>query len=304
MSNSTLLPPAIQLNELSKWFRRNDAVINLSLEIPRGTVFGLIGPNGAGKTTAIRTIMGLLRPSQGTVAVLGLDPIASPVAVRQRVGYVPETHHIYRWMRVEQVIGFSRAFFDKWNDDKCNALLKLFDLDPRQKVKHLSKGMLGKLGLLLAVSHEPELLILDEPMAGLDPVAREEVLDGVLRTIVDREQTVLISSHTMDDVQRLADSIGILYKGQLLLHRQLDDLLASTKRIRATLVNGHVPDTLPENLICQRVDGREWELTVDSFDAEQVELLRQQPAVEHVEVIDLGLEDLFKDLFRGKRATS
>ncbi len=308
MNEPTVTPPAtstpaIRTEGLSKRFRRTEAVTNLTLAIPRGTVFGLIGPNGAGKTTFIKMLVGLLRPSQGTLSVLGRDPFTEPVAVKQRIGYMPETQHIYRWMRVEEVIGFSRAFFAKWNDDKCKTMLQMFDLDPRQKVKHLSKGMLGKLALLLAVAHEPELLILDEPMAGLDPVAREEVLEGVLRTIVERQQTVLFSSHTMDDVQRLVDSVGILYKGALLLHKSLDDLLASTKRIRATLVNGQVPDTLPEDIVYQRVDGRDWELTVDNFSNDKVELLRQQEAIEHVEVIDLGLEDLFKDLVHARRAT-
>lgn len=304
MGKPSDMSPALKLEWLSKHFKRTDAVVNLTLEIPRGTVFGLIGPNGAGKTTLIKMLMGLLPPTQGKARVLGFDPLDDALAVRQHVGYVPENHYIYRWMRVQEVIGFSKAFFDKWSDDKCRAMLDLFDLDPQQKVKHLSKGMLGKLALLLAVSHEPELLILDEPMAGLDPVAREEVLDGVLRTIVDRQQTVIFSSHTMDDVQRLADSIGILYRGRLLLHKQLDDLLSTTKRIRATLVNGHAPETLPDDIVCQRINGRDWEITVDNFNNEKVELLRSQPAVDHVEVFDLGLEDLFKDIVRGKRTSS
>jgi ABC-2 type transport system ATP-binding protein len=296
--------PAIALSGVHKRFRRTHAVRDLDVEIPRGTIFGLIGPNGAGKSTALKMMMGLLRPTEGSISVLGRDPLRDPVWVRQRVGYVPELHHIYRWMRVEQVIGFSRAFFEKWSDEKCAVMLELFGLDPRQKVKHLSKGMLGKLALLLAVAHEPELLILDEPMAGLDPMAREEVLDGVLRTIVDREQTVIFSSHTMQDVQRLVDSVGFIYEGRLLLHKPLEKLLASTKRIRATLVNGHVPNRLPDGIVCQRVEGRDWEITVGDFSTAKVELLRSQESVAHVKVIDLGLEDLFKDFVRGQKAVS
>ena len=129
----------------------------------------------------------------------------------------PETHHIYRWMRVREVLGFCKSCFPTWNDQTCREMLDLFGLDPEKKVKHLSKGMLVKLSLLLAVSHEPELLLLDEPLSGLDPIAREEFLDGVLRTICDRGQTVLISSHMLDDVRRLADTVGILNNGRLVV---------------------------------------------------------------------------------------
>ena len=168
---------------------------------------------------------------------------------------MPETHHIYRWMRVREVIGFCKSCFRTWNDQTCREMVDLFGLDLEKKVKHLSKGMLVKLALLLAVSHEPELLLLDEPLSGLDPIAREEFLDGVLRTICDRGQTVLISSHMLDDVRRLADTVGILHEGQLLLQGNLDALLTSTKRICATLRDGCRPEQAPEGTIWQRVQG-------------------------------------------------
>ena len=171
---------------------------------------------------------------------------------------MPETHHIYRWMRVREVIGFCKSCFRPWNDQTCREMLELFGLDPEKKVKHLSKGMLVKLALLLAVSHEPELLLLDEPLSGLDPIAREEFLDGVLRTICDRGQTVLISSHMLDDVRRLADTVGILYEGRLVVQGNLDELLTTTKRICATLRDGCRPERPPEGTIWQRVQGREW----------------------------------------------
>ena len=129
--------------------------------------------------------------------------------------------------------------YESWNDQTCREMLERFDLDENKKIKQLSKGMLVKLSLVLAVSHEPEVLVLDEPMAGLDPLAREEFLDGVLRTICERGKTVLFSTHSLDDVQRLADSVGILHGGRLLMHRNIEDLLAGTKRIRATLTRRH-----------------------------------------------------------------
>jgi len=293
---------AINLMNLSKRFGQTWAVNNLSLTVPQGSTFGLIGPNGAGKSTTIRMLMGLLTPTMGQANVLGHNALDEPTTVRQLVGYVPESHHVYRWMRVAQVIGFCRAAYTSWNDAVCEEMLKLFGLDPRKKVKHLSKGTLVKLSLLIAVSHEPKLLVLDEPMAGLDPVAREEFLDGVLRTICQRGQTVLFSTHSLDDVQRLADTVGILYEGQLLVHQNIEDLLAETKRIRAVLRDGAKPESVPKGTIWQRIEGREWLLTVGDFTPEKVQRLRDQNAVDHVEVIDVGLEDVFKDFVKGRRA--
>ncbi|MHB0959852.1 MAG: ABC transporter ATP-binding protein [Pirellulaceae bacterium] len=304
MNISSSTTAAVELVDLWKHFRRAEAVKGLNLQIPPGCVFGLIGPNGAGKSTTIKMLMGILRPTRGHARVLGLDVLAQGLELRQRVGYVPESHQIYRWMRVAEVIHFCRAHFRTWNAPLCHEMLALFQLNPQQKVRHLSKGMLGKLALLLAIAHEPELLILDEPMAGLDPLAREEFLDGVLRTICQRQQTVLFCTHLLDDIQRLADVVGIMYDGRLLVHRKIDELLASTKRIRATLIDGQQPGVPPGGVIWQRIIGREWLVTVKDFSIEKVEQLRAQNPVEHVEVIDLGLEDVFKDIVRGQRAAS
>ena len=179
--NGGHLGPAIELVGLSKRFRRTLAVNNLSLTIPRGSTFGLLGPNGAGKSTTIKMLMGMLSITAGQARVLGIDVADDPTEIKQRVGYVPETHHIYRWMRIGEVLGFCKACFRSWNDQTCREMLDLFELDLEKKVKHLSKGMLTKLALLLAVAHEPEVLLLDEPLSGLDPIAREEFLDGHAR---------------------------------------------------------------------------------------------------------------------------
>jgi ABC-2 type transport system ATP-binding protein len=155
--------------------------------------------------------------------------------------------------------------------------------------------------LLLALAHEPDVLILDEPMAGLDPLVREELLDGVLQSVCDRPRTILFSSHTFSDVQRLADSVAIIDQGELLVHCGVDELLTSTKRVRAVLGNGALPGEA-EGAIWQQVRNREWLLTVRDFSANLLEGLRSRYVLEHVEVMDLGLEDIFKDYIRGRRS--
>jgi len=294
---------AIETVGLSKRYGHKDAVRDLTLRIPRGGAFGFIGPNGAGKSTTIKMLMGLARPSAGEARVLGFDAIHDSVAIKQRVGYVPELHYIYRWMRVGEVIAFCRPLYEKWNDRYCADLLKLFELDPNNKVKQLSKGMVAKLALLLAVAHEPEVLILDEPTSGLDPVVREEFLDGVLRTICERERTILFSSHALSDVQRIADIIGLIFEGRLIDHCRTEDLLNGTKRIRAVLRDGCTPGQPPEGTIWQRIQQREWLMTVRGFSPSTLEYLRTKYSLDNVEVIDLGLEDVFKDLIKGRKST-
>ncbi len=293
---------AIETVGLSKRYGPKDAVHDLTLRIPRGGAFGFIGPNGAGKSTTIKMLMGLARPSAGEARVLGYHSVLDCVAIKQRVGYVPELHNIYRWMRVGEVIAFCRPLYENWNDRFCADLLKLFELDPNNKVKQLSKGMVAKLALLLAVAHEPEVLILDEPTSGLDPVVREEFLDGVLRTICERERTILFSSHALSDVQRIADTVGLLFEGHLIDHCRTEDLLNATKRIRAVLSDGSAPGPPPEGTIWQRVQNREWLMTVRGYSSSTLEYLRTKYSLDNVEVIDLGLEDVFKDLIKGRKA--
>ena len=295
---------AIETVGLSKRYGPKDAVSDLTLRIPRGGAFGFIGPNGAGKSTTIKMLMGLARPTAGEARVLGFDSVRDCVAVKQRVGYVPELHFIYRWMRVSEVIAFCRPLYENWNDRFCADLLQLFELNLQQKVKQLSKGMVAKLALLLAVAHEPEVLILDEPTSGLDPVGREEFLDGVMRTVCERERTILFSSHALSDVQRIADTIGLIFEGRLIDHCRTEDLLSATKRIRAVLSDGCVPGPPPVGTIWQRVRQREWLMTVRGFSPSTLEYLRTKYSLDNVEVIDLGLEDVFKDLIKGRKATA
>ena len=293
---------AIEMTAVSKSFGRKVAVDEVSLSVPTGTTFGFIGPNGAGKSTTIRMLMGLLPMDSGSAKVLGVDVVARPQAVRPSVGYVPEQQFIYRWMRVRDVLRFCRSFYATWNDALCQQLLEQFQLPTDRKVKALSKGMLVKLALLLAVVHEPKLLILDEPTAGLDPLVREEFLDGVLRTICGGDRTVLFSSHTLSDVQRLADSIGIIHEGRLLVHCPVDQLVSRTKRVRMVLQNSNPPPQLLAKGIYHQLHRRECVLTVPDFSSQTVDELSGFDGVEIVEVLDVTLEEVFKDYIRGRRA--
>lgn len=291
--------PAIQLCSLSKRYGRATAVDGLDLVVPNGAVLGLLGPNGAGKSTTLRMLMGLLRPTSGSVRVLGLDVFRHPGRVKQRVGYVPESPQIYRWMTVAEVMRFVRNLYATFSDDQCARLLDLFHLPAGKRVRQLSKGMLAKLSLAVALAHDPKLLILDEPLSGLDPIARDEFLDGVLQGLCGSERTVVFSSHQLDEVNRLSDRVAVLNAGRLLVHCSLDEL-RSAKRVRAVLDDGRLPSEPPPETIWQSVNRREWLLTLYPFSTEAVERLGESNPVGAIDVFDLSLDDIFKDFIRGQ----
>lgn len=291
----------LKLTGLTKRFGQTTVVDQLTLEIPKGNFLGLIGANGAGKSTTLKMLAGLLEPSAGTAEILGVSIGNLKSNDLARIGYVPESHQIYRWMTVAETVWFCKRLNPRWNDATCAALLQQFRLDESKKVKSLSKGMLAKLGLALAISHDPELLILDEPMSGLDPIAREEFLDGVLRTVSDRDCTVILSSHSIDDVQRMSDSIGLIHLGRLLMHRPTEEILEQTKRIRFVFDGDGSPPEL-ESTVWARHESREWFVTVSEFSALMLEKLKHDRHVSHIEVQDLSLEDVYKDYVRGQEA--
>ena len=291
---------AVAARGLAKHYGSGDGVNGLDLHIPEGCKFGLIGPNGAGKSTTLKMLMGILAPDAGDLAVLGQsDPHRHP-ELRARIGYVPERHHIYRWMRVGEVIQFARAFYPTWNVALCEELRVQYGLAPDKKVEQLSHGMSTKLALILALSHEPELLILDEPTTGLDPLVREEFLDGVLHPLVAKTaRTVLFSSHILSDIESVCDTVAILNKGRLRVCGPREALLDRTRRVTLTLDATAPRLQEPEDAIRARHDGERTTLTLGDFSADRAAELRALPGVQSLEVHGMSLEEIFKDYIRG-----
>ncbi|GAC1658821.1 MAG: ABC transporter ATP-binding protein [Gemmatimonadaceae bacterium] len=211
----------ITITELTRRFGAKTALASVSLSMSRGVVYGLVGANGAGKTTLIKHVLGLLRAENGSVRVFGLDPVADPVAVLSRIGYLSEENDIPGWMRVDEIIHYSRAFYPGWDDAYAEELRRAFALDPTATIKTLSKGQKARAGLLLALAHRPELLVLDEPSSGLDPVVRRDILSAVIRTIANEGRTVLFSSHLLEEVERVADHVTMISRGRIALSAPL-----------------------------------------------------------------------------------
>jgi ABC-2 type transport system ATP-binding protein len=223
--------PIIQLQHLSRRFGDTLALDDVSLVVPRGTVFGLVGVNGSGKTTLIKHVLGLLRAQTGSVRVFGVDPVADPVAVLARLGCLAEDNDLPPWMRIDELLWYTRSFYPAWSDDYAEELRRSFDLDPAARVSNLSRGQKARLGLLLALAYRPELLVLDEPSSGLDPLVRRDILRAILRTIADEGRTVLFSSHLLDEVERVADHVALLHQGRLVFCAPLDEVQQSHRRL-------------------------------------------------------------------------
>ena len=221
----------IEIENLSRSFRRKDALMNVTLSVPEGCVFGLVGENGAGKTTLIKHVIGALKPQFGRVRVLGKDPVADPVGVLADVGYLSEDREMPGWMRVGELMRFTRAFYPRWDAAYADDLRETFRLDPEAKVRHLSRGERALAGLLGALAHRPRLLVLDEPSSGLDPIVRRDILGAIVRTVADEGRTVFFSSHLLDEVERVSDHVAMISEGRVVLCDNLDAIKDSHHRL-------------------------------------------------------------------------
>jgi ABC-2 type transport system ATP-binding protein len=209
-------PAAIELRDVSRRFGSKLALDRVTLSVPTGSVLELVGENGAGKTTLIRHVLGLLRGQSGSVRVFGRDPVEQPVAVLSRVGYLSEEPDMPGWMRVHEILRYVAAFYPTWDPAYAEELRRDFNLDPTKRIKELSKGQRARVGLVAALAYRPDLLVLDEPSSGLDPIVRRDILGAIIRTIAEEGRTVLFSSHLLGEVERVSDRIAMIRSGRLL----------------------------------------------------------------------------------------
>jgi len=223
--------PIIDVSALTRRFGATAALDSVSVSLPRGAVYGLVGANGAGKTTLIKHLLGLLRAESGSVRVFGLDPVADPVGVLSRIGYLSEDRDLPDWMSVDELLRYSRAFYPAWDETFADELRRAFGLDPAARIHTLSRGQKARTGLIVALAHRPELLLLDEPSSGLDPIVRRDIVDAVMRTVADEGRTVLFSSHLLDEVERVADHVTMISQGRIVLSASLEAITRSHRHV-------------------------------------------------------------------------
>lgn len=250
----------VEIHGLTRTFGKKVALDNVSLKVPTGRVFGLVGENGAGKTTLIKHILGLLKAERGSVRVCGFDPVADPVSVLSRIGYLSENRDLPAWMRVDELLRYTQAFYPHWDMAYAEELRRQFELNLSAKIKTLSRGETAKAGLLLALAFRPELLLLDEPSSGLDPKVRRDILEAIIRTVADEGRTVLFSTHLLDEVERVADDLAMMFDGQIVVEGALDTVKESHHRLVLHFANSQAsPPALPGAL---SVAGSGYEWTV------------------------------------------
>ena len=234
----------VEIKGVSRNYRRTQALNNVSISMPRGGVVGLVGENGAGKTTLIKHVLGLLKAQTGTVRVFGLDPVKKPHDTLGRIGYLSEHRDLPGWMRIDELMRYTRALYPKWDPIYAQKLVQMFQLDPSAKIRTLSMGQTAKAGLVTALAHRPELLVLDEPSSGLDPIVRRDILGAVLREVAKEGRTALFSSHLLHEVETISDRVVMISAGKVILDETLQDVLRKHQRLVLVGKYGQSPKDL------------------------------------------------------------
>jgi ABC-2 type transport system ATP-binding protein len=296
----------IEIQNLARRFGRTDAVQDLSLNVPQGSVFALLGPNGAGKTTTIKILMNLIPPTSGRATVLGVDSQSLGPKERAQIGYVSENQILPLWMTVRQLLDYCRPFYPTWDRELEKALLAQFDLPEERKLKSLSRGMLMKAALLAVLAYRPKLLVLDEPFSGLDPLVRDEFVQGILEVSELGGWTVFVSSHDIEEVERLADYIGVIDHGRTTLNESAESLLSRFRRIEVNL-QGHPPsmEGAPAAWLLPDQVGERVRFVDSRYAAEATTALCQRHFPQAaVTAIPMSLREIFLTLARTSRTTS
>jgi ABC-type multidrug transport system ATPase subunit len=283
----------IEARGLTRSFQAVEAVRGLDLSVARGKAFALVGRNGAGKTTTIKLLAGLLRPTGGESRLLGTPSLALQPRDWRRIGYVSENQRLYEWLTGQELLAFARPLYPTWDRDLESRLVRKLALPLGRKVSRCSRGEKMKLALVLALAFRPALLVLDEPFAGLDPLAREELLAGLLEVTGQDSWSLFFSTHDVDEVERLADEVGFMDQGRLQLHEPLAALQGRFRRVHVSL-----PAPLPAGFeepaaLELSAEGRALSFVHTRFTAEVEAELRRRFSAGQVEIGTLSLREIF-----------
>src|SRR3954452_6641453 len=287
--------PAIEMQAVYKSFRSTDVLRGVTLQVERGRTFAFLGRNASGKTTTIRMLLGLLKRDDGAIRVMGLDPQREPLELRRRIGYLAEDQAMYGWMRVDEIVRFVAPFYPTWDHDLAFKYLCDFELPLRTRIKHLSKGQNVRLGLVLALAHRPEVVILDDPALGLDPIMRKQFNRDLITHLQGEGRTVFYSSHLLYEVEPVADEVAILDRGRIvrqapteLLRQDVKQIILGRREFQAVRGDWKILD--------ERTDGDKVAAIVERAQQAQSRLARE--GIDH-ELVDLNLDEIFEAYVAG-----
>jgi len=302
---TTTMTAAITTDNLVKKFRRVDALRGLSLSVPPGAVYALVGPNGAGKTTAIKILMNIFRATSGRAQVLGLDSLSIKGGTFESIGYMSENQELPEWMPVGLFLSFLRPFYPTWDTSLESELVKQFDLPLDRKLGHLSRGMKMKAALAASLAYHPRLIVLDEPFTGLDPLVRDELIQGLL----DRaeESTIFVSSHDLAEIESFASHVGYLEEGRLLFSEELASLIERFRDVELTFdVPPALPPKAPENWLQLGASSALVRFTDCRFDADRTgaEIRRLFGEPRNITFSPMSLRSIFLAMAKSRRDTA
>lgn len=284
---------AIELKQFKKHFGRTAAVDGLSFEVPRGQVTAFLGSNGAGKTTTIQTLMNIHRPTSGEALVLGVDSRKLGPEQLRKIGYVSENIELPLWMTVQRFIDYCRPFYPTWDEGFAKQLLEEFQLPLDRKLRNLSRGMRMKAALVGGIAFRPELVILDEPFSGLDPLVRDEFIRGLLRLTGEEGWTVFLSSHDIEEVERLADRVVLIDSGKKKLEESVTDLLDKCRQVEVFWGDKIMETEVPGNWLNYRVAGRTMQYAIADFEGDEEAIAAGFPEARKVVVREMSLREIF-----------
>jgi ABC-2 type transport system ATP-binding protein len=283
--------PALLFEGVRRTFRRRVALESLDLQVAPGEVLGLLGRNGAGKTTSLRLAMGVLHPDRGRLRVLGLDPVKQGVRVRERASLLSEEAALYPWMTVSEILWFAGKLHPRWDAGVARELSERLGLEPDARIRTLSRGTRAKVALVLSVAARPDLLLLDDPTAGLDPLVRRQVLEGILEAVPEEGGAVVYASHLVHDVERIADRVVVLDDGRKVLDEPLDALRDSVRQITAVFEDAAPADATVPEALHRRVDGRTLTLVARGNDGD-LHAAAAELGATSVEIAPIDLEGI------------
>ncbi|SDH39552.1 ABC-2 type transport system ATP-binding protein [Alteribacillus persepolensis] len=283
----------IQIEKVTKTYENEKALHGISLSVGKGSIYGLLGTNGAGKTTLLKILAGIYRPDEGNVKVDN-QPIYENVKLKEKVVFISDNLYFFPQATIEQMAAYYRSFYPSWNEERYQTMQKVFQINPKRKLQRLSKGMQRQAAFWLSLSAMPEVLILDEPIDGLDPVMRQKIKNLLFQDVADRELTVVISSHNLREIEDICDHVGIMHRGNIVVEKDLDDLKSDTHKIQAAFSSEEQEQRILEQLTVLHQEKRGSVLLVIAKG--------QKEAVEHIvhsskplvfDLLPLTLEEIF-----------
>ncbi len=282
----------IEIRDITKKFDNFAALNGVNINVRKGSVYGLVGPNGAGKTTIIKIMTGIYRPTSGTVRIDGQE-IYENSAIKRRMLYISDDLYFFPGYSIKDMANYYKGIYPDWNDERFSAMEEIFKIDTKRVVRRLSKGMQKQVAFWLALSANPDIMVLDEPVDGLDPVMRKNVWNLMLSDVADRGMTVLVSSHNLRELEDVCDYVGIMNKGEVVIEKALDDVKGNTHKVQTAFRDGF-PDELTSCLDIlkhERVGSVDMLILRGGYDRIEEEIKKYKPLI--LDVVPLSLEEIF-----------